>query len=161
AAKLVVDGLIYSKTRLFRAPNSRHPKTGLFKRRLTLNELTHLKVEAVIELARHPNPFEIPSGPTLCLNVADDWAKARRAVERHTERHRVPRNGKVEMSFALTRFIRDGELESARRAVSTFRAAAELAEIYETHGFDSLAHALLAESALDAGLSPSEAKRQI
>jgi hypothetical protein len=54
AANVVVDGLIYSKTRLFRAPNSRHPKTGLFKRRLTLDELTYLKVEAVVELARRP-----------------------------------------------------------------------------------------------------------
>jgi hypothetical protein len=30
-AKLIIDPSIYSKTRLFRAPNSRHPKTGLFK----------------------------------------------------------------------------------------------------------------------------------
>src|SRR5262249_4560757 len=31
-AGVVVDGTVYSKVRLFRAPNSRHPKTGLFKR---------------------------------------------------------------------------------------------------------------------------------
>src|SRR5262245_2563585 len=43
AAKVPVDGSIYSKCRLFRAPNSRHPKTGLYKRRLMLDELTHLK----------------------------------------------------------------------------------------------------------------------
>jgi hypothetical protein len=64
-AKLVVDPSIYSKTRLFRAPNSKHPKSGLFKRRLSLDELMHLKVETVIELARHPEPFVIPSGPAL------------------------------------------------------------------------------------------------
>src|SRR5262249_35944806 len=44
-AGIVVDGTIYSKTRLFRAPNSRHPKTGLYKRRLDLDELMHLKPE--------------------------------------------------------------------------------------------------------------------
>jgi hypothetical protein len=56
AANIVLDGSIYSKTRLFRAPNSRHQKTGLFKRRLTLDELTHLKAESVVELARRPEP---------------------------------------------------------------------------------------------------------
>ena len=98
AAKIVVDGSIYSKTRLFRAPNSRHPKTGLFKRRLTLDELTHLKPEAIVELARHPEPFEIPTGPALCLSAADDWAKARRVVERQAERMRAPRDGSVEIT---------------------------------------------------------------
>ncbi len=160
-AKLAIDGLIYSKTWLFRAPNSRHPKTGLFKRRLTLDELTHLKVEAVRQLARNPELFKIPSGAALCVRAADDWEKARRVVERQAERIRAPRAGNVEMSAFLKRFIRDGELEPARRAVSTFRAAAELAEIHEAHGFDALAHALLAESALDSGLSPNEAARQI
>ena len=72
-----------------------------------------------------------------------------------------PRDGNVEMTAFLRRFIRDGELEPDRRAHSTFRAAAELAELYESHGFDALAHALLADAALDSGLSPSEAKRQI
>ena len=56
-AGIVVDALIYSKTRLFRAPNSRHPKTGLFKRRLALDELMHLEPAAIVELARHPEPF--------------------------------------------------------------------------------------------------------
>jgi hypothetical protein len=161
AANVVLDGSIYSKTRLFRAPNSRHPKSGLFKRRLTLDELTHLKVEAVRELARNPEPFKIPSGPALCVSAADEWEKARRVVERQAERIRAPRAGIVEISAFLKRFIRDGELDPARRAVSTFRAAAEIAELYEAHSFDALAHALLADGALDSGLSPSEATRQI
>lgn len=65
------------------------------------------------------------------------------------------------MTAFLRRFIRDGELEPDRRAHSTFRAAAELAELCEKRGFDALVHALLADAALDSGLSPSEAKRQI
>jgi hypothetical protein len=160
-AKLAIDGSIYSKARLFRAPNSRHPKTGLFKRRLKLDELTYLKTAAVIDLARQPEPFSIPRGPALCLNAADDWAQARRVVERRAERHEARRDGNVELSAHLKRFIRDGELEPDRRAVSTFRAAAEFAEIHASHGFDALAHALLADPALDSGLSPSEVKRQI
>ena len=115
-AKLVIDSLIYSKTRLFRAPNSRHPKSRLFKRRLSLDELTHLKPEAIVDLARHPEPFRIPSGPAICLSAADDWEKARRVVERQAERQRPPRDGNVEMTAFLRRFIRDGELEPDRRA---------------------------------------------
>jgi hypothetical protein len=161
SAKLGIDPTIYSKTRLFRAPNSKHPKTGLFKRRLSLDELTHLKPEAIVDLARHPVPFRIPSGPALCLVAADDWAKARQMVERQAERHAAPRHGGGKLSAFVRRFIRDGELDSDRRAVSTFRAAAELSELYESHGFDALAHTLLTDAALDSGLSPSEVKRQI
>jgi len=161
ATNVVVDGLIYSKTRLFRAPNSRHPKTGLFKRRLSLDELTHLKTDAIVELARHPEPFEIPSGPALCLSAADDWEKARRVVERQAERRSASREGEPRLSSFLRRFIHDGEVDADRRAVSTFRAAAELSEMHEAVGFDALAHALLAEAALDSGLTPSEVKRQI
>jgi hypothetical protein len=161
AANVVVDGLIYSKTRLFRAPNSRHPKTGLFKSRLTLDELTHLKTDAIVERARHPAPFEIPSGPALCVSAADEWSKARRVVERQAERIQAPRDGNVEISAFLRRFIRDGEVDADKRAVATFRAAAELSELHEAVGFDALAHALLADVALDSGLTPSETKRQI
>jgi len=160
-ASIAVDGSIYSKTRLFRAPNSRHPKTGLFKRRLTLDELTFLKPEAIIDMARNPEPFMIPAGPTLFLSAADDWAKARRAVALQAERRPTYRNGEGKLTAFLRRFLRDGELEPDRRAVSTFRAAAELAEMHEAVGFDALAHALLSEAALDSGLTPSEAKRQI
>ncbi len=161
AAKVAVDGSIYSKTRLFRAPNSRHPKTGLFKRRLTLDELSFLKPEAVVELARHPEPFKIPTGPGLFLTAADDWAKARRVVARQADRRPAVFNGEAKLTAFLRRFLRDGELEPDHRAVSTFRAAAELAEIHQAVGFDALAHALLSEAALDSGLTPSEAKRQI
>jgi hypothetical protein len=160
-ASVAVDGSIYSKTRLFRAPHSRHPKTGLFKRRLTLDELTLLKPEAVVDLARHPEPFKIPAGPALFVSAADDWATARRDVTLQAEGRPAPRNGEGRLTAFLRRYLRDGELEADRRAVSTFRAAAELGELYEGIGFDALAHALLTGAALDSGLSPSEVKRQI
>jgi hypothetical protein len=160
-AGVAVDASVYSKTRLFRAPNSRHPRTGVFKRRLALDVLTHLKPEAVIDLARHPEPFEIPKGPSPFASAAEDWGKARQALTRQAERRPAPGNGDGRLTAFLRRFIREGELEQDRRAVSTFRAAAELAEYHAAHGFDALAHALLTEAALDSGLPPSEVKRQI
>jgi hypothetical protein len=160
-AGVAVDGSIYSKTRLFRAPNSRHSKTGLFKRRLTLDELTFLKPEAVVDLARHPDPLTIPAGPSLFLSAAEDWEKARQALACKSERRTPHTNGEGRLTAFLRWFIREGELEIDRRAVSTFRAAAELAEFHAAFGFDALAHALLTEPALDSGLSPSEVWRQI
>jgi hypothetical protein len=157
-AKVEVDPMIYSKTRLFRAPNSRHPKTGLYKRRLSLDDLTHLKPEAVVELALSPEPFDIPIGPARCLRAADDWNEARRAVERRAERHSAARAGNATRLNALTLdFIRNGAQEG-ERANRLFRASANLAE------FDcpaELAHALLTEAALDSGLTPGETRRQI
>jgi hypothetical protein len=161
AAGVVADPTIYSKTRLLRAPNSRHPRTGLHKRRLTLDALTHLKPEAVVELARHPEPFDIPTGPALCLQAADDWGKARRAGESGAERHAGLRNGPVRLSAFARRFIRDGELDDRMREVSTFRVAAELTEVYLAGGIDRLLFALLEESALDSGLAPSEVRHAI
>ncbi len=160
AAGVVVDGTIYSKTRLFRAPNSRHP-SGLYKRRLRYGELMHLKTEAVVELARHPEPFEVPTGPALCLQAADDWGKARRAVEQAAGRQTVRRDGEAKLSAFARRFLRDGELDEQSREVSTFRIAAELSEVYLSSGFDRLLHALLEEPALDSGLAPSEVKHAI
>jgi hypothetical protein len=155
-AQVVVDGTIYSKTRLFRAPNSRH-RSGLYKRRLSLDDLTLLKPEAIVELARHPEPFDIPTGPALCIPAADDWSKARRAVERRADRQAAPRDGSGKLAAQTLDFIRNGAPDG-ERATRLFRAAANLAEL----GCNpELAHALLDEAALDSGLTPSEARRQI
>jgi len=161
AAGVVADAAIYSKTRLFRAPNSRHPKSGLYKRRLTLDELTKLKPEAVVELARRPEPFDIPTGPPHCLQAAEDWSKASRAVESRAERRAAPRSGPGRLTAFARRYIRAGELDGQVREVSTFRVAAELTEAYLNGGIDHLLLVLLEEPALDSGLTASEVKHAI
>jgi hypothetical protein len=157
-AGVAVDGLIYSKTRLFRAPNSRHPKTGLYKRRLTLDELTYLKPEVIVELARQPLPFRIPTPSGSSPTAAADWIEASNSVERRAvSRRAVHSNGSTKLAALTCDFIREGAGDG-ERATRLFRAAANLAE------FDcpaDLAHALLTEPALDSGLTPSETKRQI
>jgi len=155
-AGVAADGSIYSKTRIFRAPNSRHA-SGLFKRRLSLDELTHLGPEAVRDLARRPEPFDIPTGPDSCPTAAVDWEAARRSVGRQAQRHAVPREGPEKLNALTLDFIRDGA-PAGERAVRVFRAAANLAELGCT---TELAHALLYEVALDSGLAPTEARRQI
>lgn len=155
-ARVAVDGSIYTKTRLLRAPNSRHPKTGLHKRRLSLDELTYLSLERILDLAREPAPFDVPSGPATCPKAADDWREAERAAERRAQRRPEPcQGGKLQ---ALTRDFLINGAPDGEREVRLFRASANLGE------FDcpaDLAHALLTEPALDSGLTPSETKRAI
>ena len=157
AAGVAVDSSVYSKTRLFRSPNSRHAKTGLHKRRLSYRELLHLKADAIADLARRPEPFEIPAGPTECPNLADAWERASRAVENQVvERRRIDADG-PKVQRATMEFIRDGATEGERE-LRLFRAAANLAEF---RSLDDLAFALLEESALDSGLAPKEVRKAI
>jgi hypothetical protein len=155
-ARVAVDGSIYSKTRLFRAPNSRHP-SGLFKRRLTHDELMFLAPAAVVERARELAPFDIPSGPPSCPRAADDWLKAARTVERRAMSRPAPGEAPSKLQFLTRDFLTNGA-DEGERELRCFRAAANLGE------FDcppDLAHALLTEAALDSGLTPSETRRAI
>lgn len=162
AAGVVVDPSIYSKTRLFRAPNSKHPKTGLHKRRFSTNEIMHLKLDAILDMAKTPEPFVVPAGPRPFASAAAAWDSARRLVGTEGSRPGPSTTGVGgRLSIHLRRFIRDGEVDPARRAVAVFRASAELAEYRAENGFDELVFALLEEAARDSGLSLAEVKKQI
>ena len=80
-----IDTGVYDKVRLFRAPNSRHPKTGLHKRRLSLDELLPLDAARVRHLAAAPEPFGLPVVTAADLTAAADWQAAMQAVEGEAE----------------------------------------------------------------------------
>ncbi|MEN6407226.1 MAG: DNA primase, partial [Thermoguttaceae bacterium] len=61
-AAVAIDTGVYDRVRAFRAPNSRHPKTGLHKRRLTFDELAG-PLDAILELAKTPAAFDILTPP--------------------------------------------------------------------------------------------------
>jgi hypothetical protein len=156
-----IDTGVYDKVRLFRAPNSRHPKTGLHKRRLTLDELLHLDADRVRQLAAGPEPFALPVVTATDPQTVADWQVALQAVEREAEgkaeRRAALANGTPGLNRNTLDFIRDGADQGDRHRL-LFSAAANLAE------FDcppALAHALLSEAALDSGLPPAEVRRQI
>jgi hypothetical protein len=149
-----IDTAIYDAVRAFRAPNSRHPKTGLHKRRFTLEELTGLSLERLLAMAKEPAPFDLPEPPSLHPQADADWRTALDALEHKTVSH-------AERASQLQRetleFIRDGA-DNGERHVRLFRAAANLSE----WGCPlPLAQALLEEAALDSGLPPAEVRRQI
>jgi len=161
AAGVGIDSSVYLKVQLFRAPNSRHPKTGLHKRRLSLDELLHLDTDRIRELAARPEPFELPTVGAADDQATADWQAALQAVGREAQvkaqRRAAVADGTPRLNRATLDFIRDGAAENHRHRL-LFSAAANLAEF----GCPPvLAHALLTDAALDSGLPPSEVRRQI
>jgi hypothetical protein len=156
-----IDTGVYDKVRLFRAPNSRHPKTGLHKRRLSLKELLHLDADRIRQLAAAPEPFALPIVTAADPQAAADWQAALQAVEREAEakaeRRAALANGAPQLNRVTLDFIRDGADQGDRHRL-LFSAAANLAEFGCS---PALAHALLTEAALDSGLPPADVHRQI
>jgi hypothetical protein len=161
AVGVSIDTGVYDKVRLFRAPNSWHPKTGLHKRRLTLDELLRLDAGRIRELAREPEPFDLPAVTAANDQAAADWQAAEAAVTSEVEGKAQPRaavaDGTPRLNRETTDFIRDGAVEPHRHR-RLFSAAANLAEFSCPA---ALAHALLTEPALDSGLTPADVRRQI
>ena len=167
AIGVAIDSSIYDKVRAFRAPNSRHPRTGLFKRWLDLRDVLHLDTSAILAQAGAPAPFDVPElapDDGDSARAADDWNSAAAEVRalataKATRRQDSAPSGQA--GRALNRltldFIRDGAAAGDRHRL-LFSAAANLAEYGCPPG---LAHALLTDTALDSGLSPSEVRRQI
>lgn len=170
-----VDGSVYDAVRCFRAPNSRHPRTGLHKRHLSVPDLIRSGPDTVLRLAERPEPFEVPeAGPCPpALRAAWDDAAREVAAQRDAaaERQRAIEAG--EATPRLVRltvdFIRGGapagggdpdrdRVNGDGRHRRTFAAAANLAECGAPL---SLVLDLLTEPALDCGLPPRDAERQI
>jgi hypothetical protein len=160
-AGVTIDTGVYDKVRAFRAPNSKHPKTGLHKRRLCLDELMRLSLDGIRRLAESPEPFGLPAPAAMCEQAAADWRTAMTVVHQQAEvkvqRRAAVANGMPTLNRQTLDFIREGAEQGDRHRL-LFSAAANLAEFKCP---PALAHAVLTEAALDSGLSPSEVHRQI
>ncbi len=157
---VVIDTGIYDKVRAFRAPNSRHPKTGRCKRRLSVNELLRLTGDAIARLCEHPIAFEVPNPTEQSLQASADWQAAVEHIERENtaRRERKAANSDGEILNRLTlEFIRNGASQGDRHRL-LFSAAANLGEFGCP---PTLAHALLSDTARDSGLPPKDVRRQI
>ena len=84
-AAVTIDAGVYDRVRAFRAPNSRHPKTGLHKRRLTFDELLG-PLDGILELRKTPAPFDrADTRPGPANTAAADWQAAVDLVAREGE----------------------------------------------------------------------------
>jgi hypothetical protein len=159
-AGVKIDSSIYDVNHIVRLPNTRHPKTGLFKRRLDADALFRLDIDAIREHAKHPAGDGIPSARTVSEQLATDWTEA----EQHTTRTTTARTA-ARRDFApgarapryLVDLLRFGASEGERHTM-LFRSAAWLAE---QGAPPSLILALLTEPGCDVGLMPKEVERQI
>jgi len=158
-AAVTIDTGVYDAVRTFRAPNSRHPKTGLHKRWLPADVLSG-RLDGILELAREPAPFKMPSPAGTSEQAAVDWQAAvdQACGESEAKAQRLAAgNGEASLNRQTLEFIHDGAIEGDRHRL-LFSAAANLAEFRCP---SVLAHALLDEAGLDCGLTPKDVRRQI
>jgi hypothetical protein len=178
-AGVKIDASIYDVNHIIRVPNTRHPKSGLFKRLLTADELFALDVEGIRRHAAHPAGDGIPLVRTPQQQLAADWRDASRvavmtdplsvARSRAAQRAAVgagQRPGPDELAAAgadqrapkyFVDFLRFG-VDVGERHHTLFRCAAWLTE---QGAPPPLVSALLTEPGCDVGLPPKEVARQI
>lgn len=164
AAGVAVDGAIFDRQRLFRLPNSRHPRTGLHKRYLEPEELFRLDDQRIRDLARHPAGYPVPRTDELNANLEADWldAEARVLATPSAGFGATTRSAAPSPCPVVPKFVRDfvgfGDVQDPGRAITLFRAAAALAE----QGTPAaVVRGLLEEPALKSGLDPAEVAKQL
>lgn len=164
-AKVAVDVGVFDRVRAFRAPNSRHPKSGLHKRYVPVELLDTVTVDGLLDMARTPAPFDLPS--TDGVNSADMlvavWDAAGRAVTANAaaaeqRRQEVASGERAVTVNKLTRAFLNGEVEAGDRHRLLYSSSANL---HEVGCSPAAVHALLTEPALDTGLPPKDVARQI
>ena len=156
-----IDSAIYDVNHIVRLPNTRHPKTGLFKVRIDPEGLFVMDMPGILETAKRPWPNGIPTVRQPVPQLATDWHEA----EQHTT-HKAEARAAVRRDFGtvdarapryLIEFFRFG-VDEGERHQTLFRCAAWLAE---QGAPPSLCAALLTEPGQDVGLSPKDVERQI
>lgn len=153
-----LDQGMYSRNAMLRAPNTAHPDTGLFKVRLTPEELMGIHAEQIRDLAKKPRPFVLPpwQHPARGL-LSDCWEHAVRAEKRSANRlETVSRGGRHIFNDTLA-FLHHGAPEGTRTKW-LFRAAVNLLEFRCPV---PLLLALLGPPAEISGLTSEEIHEQI
>jgi hypothetical protein len=151
-----IDEGIYDRLRLLRAPNSRHPRTGRHKRRLTLDELMKTRPEGIVERAAEQRAFELPDSPATHPQAAADWQVAGEGIAQQSAAL-AGRGAAAKLNRQTRVFIQEGAITGDRHRL-LYSASRNLAECGCPPG---LVYELLTEPALDSGLSPAETRRQI
>jgi hypothetical protein len=162
SAGVQIDAGIYDLARVIRAPNTQHPKTGLFKRRIESESLFLMTPARILEHAKHPAGDGLPVARSVPANLSRDWraaelAVARADVARTEQRAAAAVTPDSRAPRYLIDLLRFGVGEGMRHQ-TLFRAAAWLTE---QGAPPSLVRALLTEPGLDVGLPPRDVERQI
>jgi hypothetical protein len=156
-ACIMIDSSIYARVHLFRAPNSRHPTTGLHKRRLTDQEFAELTAAEIQVLASEPVSSELPESVKKNEQAVEDWKQAIQVATSTTVPTRGGPHPKAKLNQRTRNFISEGATKGERHRL-LYSAARNLAEFMSVK---QLAFALLTEPGRDSGLPPLEVARVI
>ena len=156
-----IDTAIYDANHIIRLPNTRHPRTGLFKRRIDSEALFALAMPGILDLAKQPSGDGIPSVRGAVPQLVIDWKEAAEESVRASEARVVVRRDFGTAEPRAPRYflelLRFG-VDPGERHRTLFRCSAWLTE---QGAPPSLVVALLTEPGHDVGLSPKDVQRQI
>ena len=157
---VTIDESVYNVTQLWRAPNSRHHRTGLFKVRIDADDLPYIDAATIKRLASSPVPFDLPC-PVNSPAVFREWAEVSRSVRQAVQQCGGFKRGKSlgcgNINALTWSFLREGADQGERHRL-LFSCAANLAEF---DSVDELVVALLTSVGLDTGLTARDVERQI
>lgn len=162
AAGVRIDTSIFGLAHIIRLPNTRHPRSGLFKRRVEADALFRLDVAGILAHARQPAGDGLPALRSCPAKLASDWQEAEGATARAAEARaggqaRAMAGGDTRAPRYLVDFLRFGT-DAGQRHQTLFRCAAWLTE---QGAPPALVAALLTEPGRDVGLTPKDVDRQI
>lgn len=152
SAGIRIDTSIYDKVRAFRAPNSRHPVTGIHKRHLSRDELFEMSIESIFKLAESPEVIEWEAPSNTSPRALELWTSAGESLRAAGTQYGSSAHGEGGLNAATIQFIREGA-ETGERQQRLYSAAANLTE---PDCSDAVVHGLLFQSARDCGLRPKE-----
>jgi hypothetical protein len=157
-----IDTSVYDIAHIIRLPNTRHPRTGLFRRRIDAVALFALDLDGIQRHAAQPAGDGIPAVRCCPVRLADDWRAAERETVRTAEARAAARRDfgdgpDLRAPRYLVDFLRFGTDEGQRHE-TLFRCAAWLTE---QGAPPSLCSALLTEPGRDVGLAPKDVERQV
>jgi hypothetical protein len=159
-----IDQGVYLKVQLWRAPNSRHHRTGRHKVRIDLDELLYLSPDQVRRIAADPVPYDPPMSSSVPARLVADWNAVAAEVrldrpERRVRRHATNGEARTRINPLTRTLLTDPtSIRIGERHKTILSAAADLAEFRTV---DDLITALLMSPGLDTGLPPREVARQI
>jgi hypothetical protein len=157
-----IDASIFDIAHIIRLPNTRHPRTGLFKRRIDAEALFALDIDSIRRHAAHPAGDGIPAVGTPPVQLAADWRDAEALTLRQNEgRAAVRRDFGTGPDLRAPRYFLDlvrFGVDEGQRHQTLFRCAAWLTD---QGASPSLCSALLTEPGRDLGLTPRDVERQI
>jgi hypothetical protein len=172
-AGVAIDTGVYDAVRLWRAPNSRHHRTWVFKVIIPDPEdLPYLDLFDLRGRAAKPIPYQVPASPSAPPKLVDDWREAAievRRLDTELRDRRTSRSSGIATINPLTWTLirepesieqgggaRDGTFQGRHK--SLFSAAANLMEFGT---IEALIHGILSGPGRDTGLKPDDVTRQI